>query len=369
MPVVVASAFRLIEAGHGAPQLLPALQCLVAGGGGPGDCIAGAGRVVVLAGLARRPGQKSEQPVDGVQFLGQIIFGDLKAQLTAGLFLQVMRFINDQPLVVLQHRAAHRQVSQQQGVVHHEDMSRFGAASGLAQEAGSAAPEGLADSLVVGAQPRPRPLVAETQVQIGAVAVLRIVEPHCRFAQHPRLVFRQVVGIAQAGPAPQANVVGTPLELGVPDGVGLQNAGFLQYLDHRRDVLVHQLFLQVDGVGGDDHPLPVAGGVQHGRQQVGYALADPGSALHDELAPLVYGPRDRFEHLGLLRPVLKTGECPGEYAMGLQQFLDLLLGEFPAHRAADRLAGPICQKSVGQAIGQAFQIQAVEPNGAGVARI
>ena len=56
LPVVVAPTFRLIEAGHGAPHLLPALQRLVAGGGGPGERIAGAGRVVVLAGLARRPG-------------------------------------------------------------------------------------------------------------------------------------------------------------------------------------------------------------------------------------------------------------------------------------------------------------------------
>ena len=305
---MVAPAFRLIEAGHGAPQLLPALQCLIAGGGSPGERITRPGRVVVLAGLTRRSGQKSEQTIDAVQLLGQVVFGDLKAQLTTGFFLQVMGLINNQPLIVLEHGAAHRQIGQQQGVVHYEDMGRFGAASRLAQEAGSAAPEGLADALVIGAEPRPRPQVAETQVQIGAVAVLGVVEPYRRFAQHPRLVFRQVVGTAQAGPAPQAKVVGTPLELGVPDGVGLENAGLLQYLDNRRDVLVHQLFLQVDGVGGDDHPLPVAGGVQHGRQQVGNALADPGATFHDELAPLVNGPSDRFEHLGLLGPVFKAGE-------------------------------------------------------------
>ena len=296
----------------------------------------------------------ADDPIDAFQFLRQRAGRDFKAQLPARFFLQVMRLVDDQPLVVSQHGAAHGEIGQQQGVVDYQHVGRCRLVTGLAQEAGRTAPQRWAALGGVGADSRPRRPVLHVEVQVRAVARLSFVQPHRRLADDPRLVLVQRIRVAQVVPAMQANVVGAPLELGGPDHPRLQDAGLFQDPDHGRDVLVHQLFLEVDGVGGHNHALPVGGGVQHGRQQVRDALADAGAPFNDQLPALVNCAGNRLQHLGLLRPVLEVGKGLGENAVGSQQLLHLLLGELTAHRVGGRTLG----RASGRLLGQFFQFQA-----------
>ena len=71
------------------------------------------------------------------------------------------------------------------------------------------------------------------------------------------------------------------------------------------DVLVHQLVLQVDGVGGDDHALVVGGRPEGGRQQVGKGLADAGAGFDHHVVAFIQGSGDRTEHVQLLGAAFK----------------------------------------------------------------
>ena len=131
----------------------------------------------------------------------------------------------------------------------------------------------------------------------------------------------------------EADVVGTPLELGGAKRARFQDAGLFEDTPDLGDVLFHQLFLEVDGVGGHDDALAVGGGVHHGRQEISDALADTGAALDDQLSALIDGAGDGLEHLSLLGTRLEIGEGFGEDSVGVKQAFDLLLGE----RTADDL--------------------------------
>jgi len=56
----------------------------------------------------------------------------------------------------------------------------------------------------------------------------------------------------------------------------------LAFAGQKGEVLSDQLFLQVDGVGGDDDPLVVAHGPQDGRHQIGQGFAGAGAGLHQD---------------------------------------------------------------------------------------
>ena len=55
----------------------------------------------------------------------------------------------------------------------------------------------------------------------------------------------------------------------------------IQHLLQQRNILVDQLFLQIDGVSGNHHPLLVADGPENCRNQVGQALSGAGSGLDE----------------------------------------------------------------------------------------
>ena len=306
-----------------------------------------------------------DDAIDAVQFLGESCVGDFKTQLAAGLFFQMMGFVDDETLVILQNGSADGQVGQEQGVIDDQDVGRLGSLAGLAQEAGRPVAEGRAALQGVGADARPGGPVIEVEVEPGTVAVVGIVQPDGGFADDPGLVLVEVVGAAQVVPAMQADVVGTALELRRPDHARLQDAGLFQDVDDGGDVLVHQLFLQVDGVGRDDDALAVGGGVKHGRQQVGDAFADAGAALHNQLAALVDGAGDGLEHFGLLRSVFKAGKGLGKDAVGGQQFLNLLLGELTTDGVGGRGVAGNGRGRFGNTLGQLGQVKAADCRCAG----
>ena len=141
LTIVVPPGVGLIDVRDRSPQLLPRLQGLVATGRRVGESIPGAPEVLVVGRLVGNSGQVPEQPVDAVQLLREVILGDFKAELPARLLLQVVGFVDDEVLVILQHGAAHGQIGQQQGVVHHQDVRRFSTLPGLTQETGRPAAE------------------------------------------------------------------------------------------------------------------------------------------------------------------------------------------------------------------------------------
>ena len=96
--------------------------------------------------------------------------------------------------------------------------------------------------------------------------------------------------------------------MGGAEGARLEDAGFFEDPPHLRDVLFHQLFLEVDGVGGHHDALAGGGGVHDCREQIGDALADSGAALDNQFAALKDSAGDGLEHLGLLGPGLEIGE-------------------------------------------------------------
>ena len=133
--------------------------------------------------------------MDPVQFLRQGILGNFKPQLPAGFLLQVVRLVDNHPLVVPQHGAAHRQIGQQQGMVHDQNVRPVGLLPRPAQETGRAfaAPEGRADALGVGADARPGPAVAGLHIELRAVAVRGVVQPHGSLADDARFILAQSI--------------------------------------------------------------------------------------------------------------------------------------------------------------------------------
>ena len=100
-PVVVGLADAgPVKISNGVPQSFPGLAGGVAGGHGGGN---GVLRPVGIR-LNFNPGRQRRQPrqgaIDAFQFPGQSILGNLKTQLPTGLIIEMMRLIDDQPLVV-----------------------------------------------------------------------------------------------------------------------------------------------------------------------------------------------------------------------------------------------------------------------------
>ena len=89
-------------------------------------------------------------------------------------------------------------------------------------------------------------------------------------------------------------------------------------------ILRHQLFLQVDGAGGDDHPLSVLDRPENARHQVGEALANPGAGLRGDHPVLVQRAGHLDSHLYLALTALKTIKPFREHSPGTENAAHLL---------------------------------------------
>ena len=120
-------------------------------------------------------------------------------------------------------------------------------------------------------------------------------------------------GAGELEPA-QRQVVVPPLDQDRAELVG----------DHRpqqRNVLLDELLLQVDRVGGNHHPLLVLDDPLDGGDQVREALAHAGSRLDQQTPAHVQRPLDGLGHLGLLRPDLEALQPPRDRSVRGQQAL------------------------------------------------
>lgn len=113
-------------------------------------------------------------------------------------------------------------------------------------------------------------------------------------------------GLAQAT---GAQVVGAPLQ-------HRKTEIHRKHLLQDRQVFLHQLLLQIDGVGGNHRLLLATNGKQNGRDQVGKTFTDTGAGLHQQMTPILKGRGHGHGHLLLLGAVLEVAGPGKQSALG-----------------------------------------------------
>ena len=158
------------------------------------------------------------------------------------------------------------------------------------------------------------------QVQLGAVAGGRGGEPHGDAGEDAGVGLP--AGVVQRHvPAPWAEVVAPALQLRYLHPARRRKGresrfffGRAQGLEEQRDVLRHDLLLQVDGVGGNDDAAVLLQREAERGQEVGQRLPGAGARLGHEVLLLVEGLGDGPHHRHLLGAVLEAAEDAGEGA-------------------------------------------------------
>ena len=102
-----------------------------------------------------------------------------------------------------------------------------------------------------------------------------------------------------------------------------------------RHVLVEQLVLEIQGVGGDRHRHPLGALMQDRRQEIGERLADPGGRFDRQDAAGRQHIGDAARHLELSGTMLERGPAGSEEARRAEQVIDVER----CHRPLRQLAG------------------------------
>jgi hypothetical protein len=89
------------------------------------------------------------------------------------------------------------------------------------------------------------------------------------------------------------------------------------------DIFLDQLFLEIDGIGGDDNPFTVANGPEYCREKIGQGLAGAGARLDQGHPFPVEGLGNVKGHSGLLVPMLVAFKVAGKNASGSKKLFDL----------------------------------------------
>ena len=215
--------------------------------------------------------------------------------------LEPVGLIDDDALGPGQKRAAHPRVLQQEGVVDHNDARGGRGVAGTLQVAPArrALAPALIARLVVRRDPRPQLPLAAHEVELRAVATLRRRPPDKRLAERARLLTRRDRATEDL-PPPGTEIVRPPLQHRDRDVRPERRL-------HRGHVLPHELVLERERVGRDDHPLAGDRGSDR-RNEVRDGLADAGPGLRDERTAFRERALDRRRELALLRAVLVTLE-------------------------------------------------------------
>ena len=143
-------------------------------------------------------------------------------------------------------------------------------------------------------------LVIRLKLEIRKAAVLRLARPLkdalqlglLRRSEQPIRLPERLVQ------TPRTKIIGPALQHRVPK---IHRQHMLQH----RQILAHQLFLQIDRVRGNDRLLLARHRVQDGRDQIPQALADARARLHHQMLPALQRLRHGHRHLLLLGTVLK----------------------------------------------------------------
>lgn len=120
-----------------------------------------------------------------------------------------------------------------------------------------------------------------------------------------------------------AEVIGPAEEDGVIEiGEAGQTGDGAEETAAERKVLFLDLFLECDGIGGDDEGTFGGLGVEEAGEEVGEAFADAGAGLEEERLIGLHGGGGGVGHAGLLGTVLKAVEGV-EDTLGGEKLLDL----------------------------------------------
>ena len=240
--------------------------------------------------------------------------------------LEMVAFVDHEPCVRGQHRGlapvllrtAHGEIGEQQVVVHHDHIRLRGGAARLEEEA----------LLEV------RALEAAAEIGLG-----RHLVPHLGARRHRQIAERAVRG----APGPRAqglDLVEAPLlehrdrcghgllealqaEIVMPSFQQCEAHGLVaQRFLHERQILPHELFLQVDRVGGDDRALLVRRGPPERGHEIGHRLPHPGARFHERHAAAVVHARDALGHRALAGTVFPRGEQRCHRAAGAERVAD-----------------------------------------------
>ena len=243
----------------------------------------------------------------------------------SGLVLQAVRLIHYQVLIVGDEIAAHYHVGEQKGVVYHNDVGLIRFFVGAAHKAGAAVAHSGAPSLLPGGYPVPRKSIPAGQVNLAPVSGYRVLQPHCRFAKQARILHTEVVASRQLVPPAQAQIIALPFERRRLHHAFFHQARPFQHSYQGRYVLAEQLFLEIDGLGGDHHSAAAGNGEEDRGEKVGHRFSDAGGAFHHQVARLIDGLGDAGEHLFLFGTVFKAGKGLGKRSRGAQKVYDIVL--------------------------------------------
>jgi len=264
--------------------------------------------------LGKEPPLGLARVLEPPQELQYPLAGDLGGEVPRGHVLQMVPFVHHEALEggedgggAVAGLLAQGHVGHEEGVVHHEDVGAGRLAPGTVEEA--AGVEGALDpaALVRLAGHLLPGFGLGDEGEVAAASLGGMLAPgDDRLQFSGSRVVGEEGGLAfDAGQFPEAEVVGAPLHEDRPEldpGVALEKG----------DVFLDELFLEVDGVGGDDDPLLVADGPKDRRHQVGEGFAGAGAGLDDRHPVIVEGFGDGKGHPELLVPVLVAGEVRGQ---------------------------------------------------------
>ena len=239
--------------------------------------------------------------------------------------LHVVRLVEDDPLVRGKHRgvgvvlgrAAHRQVREQQVVVHDEEL-------GGRRPPPRSLIEAVLEVRAAGPQAHVRitpdlvpHVVGRGEVQVGTGAVLGGVDPG-----QERFQLRRPVVLEQAG-LPVGGQERPPYGDVVPAALHKRPRHVSHQALYQGKILADELLLQVDGVGGEYRALVVPQRPEGGGHEVRQRFAGPRPRLHKRDATFVERLRHQGRHVALPRPILVGEHAPGEGAFRAQDMLDL----------------------------------------------
>ena len=250
--------------------------------------------------------------------LVQLIFhgplGHLQAEVVGGDILDRVGLVENHGLVIRQQvgaRLSQRQVAEEQGVIDDQDLGRIDSPPRLEVKTPGVIGAAFAQAIAGVALDGVPHSGGRCETQIGPAAIDRLAGPLAHLDQLLRQVLlrkqrqRFLLGVSKS---PQAEVIAAPLH----------QRDLERFREHRLqkgNVLLNQLFLQVDRVGGNDDAIVFfAEDRLDGRHEVGERLADAGAGLDQQMPFAVDGVGDGVGHLHLLGPALEVGPETGNRA-------------------------------------------------------
>jgi len=248
---------------------------------------------------------------DGVEEASDLCVGDAHSHVVTGGGFDVVGFVEDDGVVVGQDGGValpECEVGEEEGMVDDEEVGILGAATGALVET-LVVEVALVAHAVVSLAADALPEVGEWfKGQIGEGAVGGSIGPIFNLVE-----LSHIASVAEEGVLPsaglheaaQADVVGSAFDEDGPEGAGDQ-------WGEGGDVFFDELFLECDGVGGDDDAPARGEDAVDGGEEVGETFTDAGAGLDDEMAFVCEGIGDGLGHGDLLGPWLVVGDGAGD---------------------------------------------------------